>query len=472
MLTLNRLAALAACVGLLAVGGPAFATGTRLDSMGGGSKYTTVEDEANIFEFPSLLVRYGNMTYVDNLNGAFANTRFGFHIAPIDELVIAVYGGRINEGTRPIGSGFDTAGNAFTGASGIGVGAQASQAGAAGGGPAGVQHASGAFCNPGPASPGSSMPPNPFCAGGVDASPNTMSNVDLKFGLLAAVMLGESTRLGLMLNILGDDGDSEQPENGAQLDRGSLMVDLALGLGLDLVDAELELSLGVEFGVLENFEDTIIAGTGQQGDLIEIWSASHFGIRVNARFLYEFDERYKLVTYAKIHYGSQEVSHNNMVAPALGGSWGGPDITAGLDLRMELFEDVFVVPGVGLRYAQQTLEGGGNVDRDVDRLVSLPFYSVGVDVKIWDWLDFRFGASQSVDFIRRSTTTAGVTVENRASSVATNLATGLGFHLPVQESMLSLDINVNPLFWIQGPDFISGNGSNPFGLTGAIKYDW
>ncbi len=468
----NRFALAAAMLGGLAMvasSSPAFATGARIDSMGGGSKAWTVEDEVNIFDFPSLLVRYGDMTYVDNLNSAFANTRFGFHLALGEDFVIGVFGGRINETTRPVGTGFDVAGNAFTGTSGIQVGGQASQAANAGGGPAGVQQNS--FCQPGPN--------NPFCVGGNEMVPNSISNVDLKMGLMAAMNVADGVRLGFMLNILGDDGDNEQP-NTAQWDAGALLIDLGLGLGLDLVDSELEIALGVEYGMLDDYRDGVFAANGQPGDLIQHWSASHFAIRLNGRFTYDIDDVYHLIAYARINYASQEVTQNNFLVtqggpPQPGGAWSGPDLALGADLRMQLFEDVFVVPGIGLRYAQQTLQGGGNVDRDVDRLVSLPYYSVGVDVKVFDWMDFRFGASQSVDFLRKSNTPpATPTTEQRASSVATNVATGLGFKVPVQDSVLKIDVNVNPLFWLNGPDFITGAGNNtaPFGLTGAIQYDW
>lgn len=450
---LGTLAALSACVMFAAT--PAFATGTRLDSMGGGSKYWTVEDEANIFDFPSLLVRYGDMTYVDNINSDnFGNTRFGFHLGLGEDFVLAAYGGRIGSATRGTGTGFDVAGNAFTGNSALGVGVQASLAGAAGGGPVGV-------------------PMNSFSVGPNGAPAQNITSTDLKFGLLAALNVGETIRLGLMINVLGDDGDTEQPEVGGQHDRGALLMDIALGFGMDLVNAELELALGIQFGMLEDYRDGFFAINGQPGDLIQHWSASQFGIRVNARFRYDFDEQYKLVTYLGFNYGAQSVEQLN-VAPGTfqGGEYSALNLKLGADLRMELFEDVFVVPGIGIRWAQLSLQGNGVVDRDVDQLLSLPYYSIGVDLKVLPWLDFRFGASQSIDFIRSSSTAVNVTTENRASDVVTSLNTGIGINVPIAESMLSFDLNVNPLFWINGPDFISGNATTSFGLSGAIKYDW
>ena len=467
MCGLSKFIHITVVVGLAVIVGAtaAQATGTRLDAMGGGSKYWTVEDEANIFDFPSLLTRYGDMTYADNINPALANLRFGFHIGLGDDLVIAAYGGIINAATRGTGTGFDVAGNAFTGASSLGVGQQAGLAQAASSGPQSV-------------SMNGFTAASPFAAG---ATPQNITNVDLKVGLIAALNIAENMRLGLMINALGDDGDSEQPEDGAQHDRGALLMDIAVGFGLDLVDAELEVTAGVEFGILEDYRDAVNAQTGAPEDLLQHWSASHLAFRLNARFRYDFDEQYKLVAYVGFNYGSQSVEQLN-VNPAvargfIGGEWSGVDLKLGADFRMELFEDVFVVPGIGMRWAQITLAGGGFTDRDVDRLLSLPYYSIGVDVKVLEWLDLRFGATQSIDFLRNSNTgtpapgAPPITTEERASDVATTLSTGVGINIPVSESMLSLDINVNPLFWVAGPDFLSGAGPT-FGVSGAIKYDW
>ena len=51
----HRLAALAAGAALVLTGGQALATQTRVDSMGGGVKHITVDDEVNVFDFPALL---------------------------------------------------------------------------------------------------------------------------------------------------------------------------------------------------------------------------------------------------------------------------------------------------------------------------------------------------------------------------------------------------------------------------------
>ncbi|MGM0577231.1 MAG: hypothetical protein ACQEXJ_16010 [Myxococcota bacterium] len=457
---LHRFLAVAACLGLVSQVGVAHATQARIDSMGGGQKEITVEDEINTFFFPSLLVRHGNMTYIDNLNEGFGGTRFGFHYSLTEDMVLGVYGGRINATTRPSGDGYNPAGNTLNGDSALAPGGQASQAQNAQGGPSGASLHTG----------------------------EALNNVDYKIGFLYALRLGATARLGFMLNILGDDADVEQPD-GAKLDQGAFLIDFGTSIGFDLAASELEIGLGLEIGGLDDQRDVAdnpkTPQTVDQTELLEHWSVdSHIGFRLNSRWIFDFFDQSRLATYARLEYATQEVTYNALQPGGVqSGDWNAFDFKLGADLIFEPFQDVFVVPGLGLRYAQQSLEGsmnvgqgvGTHVDRDADRLVSFPFYGVGVDAKVLDWLDFRFGASQSVDFERNSTTTTqGVTTEARHSDVRTEFTTGLGFNIPVAESTLTLDLNVNPMFWVNGPDFVTGgaNNTDDFGINGAIKYDW
>ena len=141
---MKRLALLVAFAGVVLFATSAMATQARLDSMGGGWKSWTVEDETNIFDFPALLVRWGNLAHIDNItavdNGkdTYPNMRFGYHGQLTDDMVLAFYGGVVNSRTRGVGDGYDVAGNAFTGRSSLGVGDQASQAQSANGGMAGL----------------------------------------------------------------------------------------------------------------------------------------------------------------------------------------------------------------------------------------------------------------------------------------------------------------------------------------------
>jgi len=448
-----RLTAGALCAVLFATP-HAFATQARIDSLGGGVKQITIEDEVNIFDFPSLLVRYGNHVYLDNLqvDNSFPNGRFGFHLNLGDDTVLAFFGMHANGNTRPAStvapgstsasnSGFNPSGNAITGGHSLGVGFEASQAAEAAGGSLG-----------------------------------SIGNVQHRYGMMFATVFGASTRFGAMLNVLVGNDDVWQPD-GAKVDRGGMLFDFGLGLGLDLATSELELSVGMSLGFADDFRDAVSATTGQMTELLEHVATSHFGLRVAGRWTFDFFAQSKIVAYTQFAFGSQSVEQRNVQAGAFApsGSYNGINWLLGADLRLEPFQGVIVSPGLGIRLAQQTLEGPIQVDRDADMLLSLPYYGVGVELRLVDWASFRFGASQSVNLIRESQTNAptpGVTNQRNTADVHTHFAFGMGFHIPVSESTLTLDLNINPDIFINGPFLIAGRDTGTFGLTAAMKYAW
>lgn len=444
---LRSAALITATAGVLAAPS-AFATEARIRSMGGGVKLWTIEDEANIFDFPSLLTRYGNRVYMDNLQPAsggeaFPNGRFGFHYNLSDDTVLAFFGAHESSATRPAGTGYNLTGNLVNGLSTMGVAFQASQAG---------ESASGT---------------TEAMVGG-----DAIGNTDYRYGVMLGTQLGTTTRFGVMLNVAADNGDIESPSD-EERDQGAMLFDLALGLGVDLSGSELELSAGLELGFFDDARDEPDAGSGLPGDQLEHFTGSHFALRVNGRWTFDFFDQTKIVTYAQFQLADQSVELSNAIAPVPSGAWNGIGFTLGADLRIEPFQDVIVSPGLGFMVAQQTLEGTTVVDRDADLLLALPFYGVGVDLKLASWVDMRFGGQQYVLSNRHSTTdTSGRTDTASISDVITTFTWGLGFNIPVADSNLAIDLALNPDFFLNGPHVITGNATGPFAVNAAVRYAW
>jgi hypothetical protein len=478
----------------------AFATQTRINAMDGGARGITMEDEATVFWYPAQLPNYGDMAFVDQLNPTFAGSYFGFHYAITDDLVLGIHGGVINSKTRAstYDRGFYPAGNTFTGRQGLGVGFHASQATdtAAGGTTNGM--VSGGGANEVSGLGGMSIRD----WGGVQgagAGADAIGDVDLKIGMMFGARFG-GFRLGLMFNVLGDDANYQQPDDPQpgptffQTDQGALLIDLAIGTGFDLPVGDMDLYFGVEIGEVEDFRDAFDnAGIAQ--NLLEHWDASHFAIRFGARAQLEASDTTTIVPHLSFAYGSQSVEHLGVAgAPQVAcptgtcanqnATWDAFNFAFGADVRLELWEDVFVVPGIGMMYAQQNLSGPVTIDRDLDYLVTFPYYGFGLDIKIFKYVDFRFGANQYVHFGRTTAYPNGTPAhERRESFVATTFATGLGLNIPVKESTLSLDLNINPLHWLDGPTAITGSvgaqaagagavGTGNWGIDLALKYDW
>lgn len=425
----------------------AHATEARIRSLGGGFKLWTIEDEANIHDFPSLLTRWGNRAYIDNLQPGgtaaepFPEGRFGFHYSLSDDTVLAFIGAHSDTITRGLSSGYIPTGNAITGGQALGIALQASQASGVGGGPG--------------------QP-------GTDA----LLGVEYRYGLMFATTLGATTRFGVQLNVAASNADVDSPNN-VQVDQGGLLFDLGLGFGFDLDGSELEIAADLELGILEDNRDAPEATTGVPGDLLEHWSGSHTGIRLNGRWTFDFFDQTKIVAYTQFLYGSQSLELVNTASiPAERGSYSGLKFTLGADLRIEPFQDVIVSPGLGIFIAQQTIESPAVVDRDADQLMALPFYGIAVDVKLLSWLDMRFGAQQHVLSERLSVTAGGVTNTESTAGVFTSFAWGLGLNIPVSESTLAIDFSLNPAFFTNGPHILTGNTTDAFALNAAVRYNW
>lgn len=420
------------------------ATEARVVSLGGGFKYWTIDDEVNIHDFPSLLTRWGNRAYIDNLQPGTANGevfpegRFGFHYNLSDDTVLAFIGAHTNTATRGDRSGFLPTGNMLTGGQALGIARQA------------------------------------ITAGGVSSDPSldNLTAAEYRYGLMFATALGATARLGVQFNFAAANFDQDSPNN-AQFDTGALLFDLAVGLGLDLSGSELELTAGIEFGTLEDNRDGADAVSGVPGDLLEHWSGSQFGIRLNGRWTFDFFDQTKIVAYTQLAYGSQSVELINTASvPSESGSYSGIRFALGADLRIEPFQDVVVSPGLGFFIAQQTVESPNVIDRDADQLFALPYYGIAVDVKLASWFDMRFGAQQHILAERGSVTSAGVTTTLEGTQVITTFAWGFGLNIPVSESTLSIDFALNPTFLSNGPHVLTGNSTGPFAYNAAMRYNW
>ena len=429
----------------VAAASPAFATEARVRSMGGGVKLWTIEDESNIFDFPSLLTRWGNRVYVDGITAegtdSVPNGHFGFHYNLSDETVLAFFGAHIKsadlaDNPNPQQVGFVGTGNPFTG---------------------------------GPLGNGSR---GPFI--GVDniaalAGGGPGTSVEYRWGLMFATQLGATARFGLSFNLAGEDGDVDSPNN-VQSDTGALLFDIGLGFGFDLSGSELELSAGLSIGMIDSARDNI---SGTNVDLEEDWSGSHFGLRLGGRWTFDFFDQTKIVAYTQFLLASESLDQvSNPAVPAPNRSYNGLTFALGADLRIEPFQGVIVSPGLGFYVGQQTLENEGRVIKDANLVVGLPFYGVAVDLKLADWVALRFGAQQFVDMYRTSDTADGQTNTFTNTDVTTTFAWGLGFNIPVAESALAIDLAMNPTFFNNGPHVLSGTATGQFALNAALRYSW
>jgi len=419
-------------VAVLGAAAEALATDTRLQSMGGGHWYYTVQDEAAVLLFPSTLVLHPNTAFVEG----------GFGWPAGDEL------GNPEAGIR----GGTTADNAPYNAVGgihLGLGENAVL---------GV-YASSLSRNVSPNSLGWALLNWNETAGITGAQTDgdgSIRNADQKGTLVYAHRFGKA-RLGALISVWGDSYKKLSPAT-EKIERGGLWFEGRLGAGLDFgARNSAELALGFHYG---SFTDDLVPTAGSTALSTRLKADASWGMALDARTMLEALGNF-FVPYLAVDFGGDGVKWNEQTpdAPSVSGSTFG--VAAGLDLLVTPLENFHVVPGIGLGYAANVLKSEETVRNDSDMVI--PYYGVALDARVVSWFALRFGISQAVVFSGRES----VTTEERSHDVVTRVRTGFGLEF----GNITMDFLLDPTFWTGGPSALFDAGDN-LAAQFALKATW
>ena len=413
----------ASALGLLAAA-PAMATETRVNSLSGGNiqltgtnavneKILTLKDQANIYPFPQYLPDYKNSVDVDTTVGGTYGT-MNIRYALSDDAVLLLYGKRST--WQPVTTVQSVAGQTAAG------------------------------------------------SGGYTPAPGN-DPANHQFGVGFGMKAGETARLGAHLGIGGANNSGAQTKD-------STLVDFNAGVGFDVgEDNKIDFGLGLLIG---SFTDEDASGT-----LYEPNGLFRFGLLFKGEF--KVHEIAWLVPYVNFAYDTRGVidNANQPVQPvAKLGSLSLTTLQLGADLsiRRKLFDrDILIQPGLGLAFATSTVSGNssGNAGADVttdnssNRVV--PHYGFAAEAHAFDWMILRLGARQQIVMTNIGNTAANGAPSNEThqSTVINTVTTGMGFQL----LGWTLDINVNPQFFNNGIDAVTGAGG-VWGVDWALYYKW
>ncbi len=418
------IAVIATVLGLL-MASPAFATGTRINSLSGGEKDITIRDQINIDALPQMLVFHGNQVDVDRTVGAgYGGMNVRYKLT--DEAVLWLFGKR--SPWLPVVKATTPGGN---------------DAGLLGGlDPTGV------VPPPTPAIP----PSNPI-----------QDPTNHQFGIGFGTKLGEGMRLGTFLSIGGHRNDAD----GNNLYSNTL-VDFGVGFGLDISETNnIDFGLNLKFGSFTNF----------QGGTDRFVSDGLMNIGLVAKGEFQVHQIAKLVPYVKFNYDSRAISHtvrtDSPQHEALKGKTSQVSFSLGADLAIAPAEGVLVQPGLGLAILNLAADGNlvpnGPITSQEARTVLSPYYGFAAEAAAFDWLDFRLGARQTIVKTDISNTLqAPQSNEAHTSTVLNTVTTGVGVKL----RSWTIDVNMNPLWFNNGPFLATGNATAGWGVDFAAKYEW
>lgn len=417
--------------------GLAGATETRLQSMGGGSLYYSLPDEASVFIFPSLISSFPDTTFIEGAAewpGAEAGA------APEGDLPYQV-GGTVflDLGSKHY---FGFHGGSYSTHVGDGTLTLAFDR-------------------------WTQLTKDSLKITAADRellyTGNTAINNAAQAGTLFYGRRFTGSRLGAMVSFWTD---TLERTNSGKTERryGGTLVDGRIGFGGDISKTDsFDMAIAGGYGT---YGDDTLNPDGKLGTRLKADPSWNIGLDARAR-LKAFKGNY-LVPYLTVGYGGEGVAWNVAVADAPSYSSKAFLIAAGLDLTIQPLENFFIVPGVGVSYSMVTVSGGGSAGSgtviDASRF-SLPVFGLAVEAPLADWLCLRFGMRHWM--YSQSFKDSGKEEKLRTSE--TTFGTGLGMRF----ASLSMDFMLDPQFWTKGPYAVSGQAlDNGMAASFAMKATW
>jgi hypothetical protein len=135
-------------------------------------------------------------------------------------------------------------------------------------------------------------------------------------------------------------------------------------------------------------------------------------------------------------------------------------IHAGVGLNWPIMDDIQIAGGVTAHYNTFKSDSGAVENKGTDFIA--PAFNMALETRITDWITARLGFNKSINNSKFENNTQSVTnlVSNDAASTI-NL--GAGFHF----GRFSIDATVSETWLKQGPNFVSGNSTDLFGIISA-----
>ena len=410
-----------ATLAALTLAGTASATQARINSVGGGVKQYTFLDERNIFTLPAELVKYGAWADVEMGVGW---TSFGFHYNFSPTVVLAIYGTSTGVQTLNFGDVSKGGTKVFADGNAISLGT--------GNGLAISQNT------------------------GVS---NTGDGTTHKGTAILGVDLG-SARLGFLLAAWADEARSFDDNEEITSNQGPLRLQLGIGAGFGTGMGDIDLALHLGFALPTEEDSEGSAVDGKEIDIGFIF-----------RGTFPFSGPHELVPYVTLDVAFADSAATADGSTAVSGLHFGAEV--GMDIRLNLADGITVQPGIGFGgkiTSKESTPDGGDPTINRSHEFAFPFYSLAVDVKVFDWLDIRFGGRQRVYWVWTSgeDTNGDPIASTSEAKVDHVIATGVGINLPAG---VSLDIEVSNDWWKRGPNAVTGDNGT-FGLSAALSKDW
>ncbi len=413
---------LVVAVALCLISGVAYATDTRIQSMGGKEKAWTVEDETNALYFPATMVLFPNVVYVDaGLSPIYAaddtiganipyNVGFGAHYAFGENTVLGFYGSSLSRSLS--GNLLDRAFQGRGSWTSMQVDTKALD----------------------------------------ESGDQSINNADHQGTILFGQRFG-AARLGVLLSIWGDEYSIESPEVSYQK-KGGTIFEGSLGFGYD-IDQNNNFDLALRFWSGAFSDEKFIPDNG--GSIVTRFkSDSNFGFDLYGRGIFAIPGGERIVPYINVGLEGAGITWNRV--NGVKDEFSSFHLVAGTDLRIQPLENVFVYPGFGIAVMTENLNEGINTAENElqKRTFIAPFVGASVDARVATWFSLRFAARQSIIFddLNHGAGEEGMEKGEGAEGAAkgmdnetlTEFLLGAGLHF----GPVTIDWMLNPAWFLEG----------------------
>ena len=275
---------------------------------------------------------------------------------------------------------------------------------------------------------------------------------DQKIDLFLAKSLNEMMAFGLQLSLYGNSykAEADSVTGISENKTETALTGFGLNLGATLAE-KIELFLKLN----------MVSWTDKGADGKDQTKADgYFDFGLGGRFWMEMSPDYTLIPYVEFLKTGQGYTVENIQAgdpgnTIAGGKTSSINFLLGAGNNMNVSENVLAIADVGLSFKPGETENSWKDSTRTDKTSNtvFPYFGLGLEARIKEWLDIRMGANKS--WIKSGTEPEYPTGDNPTITRGKTTETfylGAGFHF----GKLDIDAQINPNLVLNGPHFISG----------------
>jgi hypothetical protein len=295
----------------------------------------------------------------------------------------------------------------------------------------------------------------PFNDGG-DPSASLLPNqrIDLFYGRKLGA---QQNPFGVRLSLI--HSSQENKVTGAESKEGFSVYDLALGLTLG--GGLTDISLG--FMMMSWTDEALLPTAGTTYD--ESKPSGNYQIYAMGRRFWQLTPTYTAVPHVGLAVGKTEAEYYMEDGAGAADSLFETDkftfleIDLGIGLQFAPSNDAMAVIDAGIQYSKLDGEydNNGVIIDAKGKTFTLPYFKMGADLKVFNWMDLRLGSTSYWDRDSFEASDPGVVLEDFSMNYpSNNTYLGFGFHW----GNLHVDTYTDPEVFLNGFNFISGNSSS------------